>query len=168
MMIKKTVLLSVFVIFSYSMFSIKAAENVDTEAEASDKTLLTSLFTVVLKCFKDADWGTCGEMLTVKYDISQPKYKACTCHMACAGDELGLINKNGEGVPAKFLEYLNRTKNPSIKNELQVVYDKCQNVKGSDKCDLSEKFAICAFTESPALKDRVTTLVQTVMKMKQK
>lgn len=44
--------------YLYYVFQmIQAAENVDTAAEASDKTLLTKLFSVVLKCFKDADWG---------------------------------------------------------------------------------------------------------------
>ncbi|XP_026808362.1 uncharacterized protein LOC113550612 [Rhopalosiphum maidis] len=164
MIIKKTLLVSMFVLLG-CMFSINKASD---DADAGDKELMSKLFTVVFKCFKDADWGTCGEMVTTKYDITQAKYKQCTCHMACAGEELGMINSNGQPEPAKFLEYVNRINNPGIKSQLQHIYDKCQNVKGADKCDLAEQFAMCAFKESPALKERVITLIEMLMKMKPK
>ncbi|XP_025201696.1 uncharacterized protein LOC112599143 [Melanaphis sacchari] len=164
MIIKKTLLVSVFVFFG-CMFSINKASD---DADKGDKELMSKLFTVVFKCFKDADWGTCGEMVTTKYDITQAKYKQCTCHMACAGEELGMINKDGQSEPSKFLEYVNRINNSSIKSQLQHIYDKCQNVKGVEKCDLAEQFAICAFKESPTLKDRVTTLIEMLVKMKPK
>nr|AHJ80895.1 odorant binding protein 9 [Aphis glycines] len=164
MIIKKTLLVSGFVLFG-CMFSINKAAD---DADAKDKELMSKLITVAFKCFKDADWGTCGEMITTKYDITQAKYKQCTCHMACAGEDLGLINSNGQPEPAKFLEYVKRINNSVIKSQLQHIYDKCQNVKGTEKCDLAEQFAICAFKESPEMKERVTKLIEMLVKMKPK
>ncbi|XP_015378172.1 PREDICTED: uncharacterized protein LOC107172399, partial [Diuraphis noxia] len=78
------------------------------------------------------------------------------------------INASGQPEPAKFLEYVNRVNNSGIKSQMQHIYDKCQNVKGVEKCDLAEQFAICAFKESPALKERMTTLLEMLVKMKPK
>ncbi|XP_025407014.1 uncharacterized protein LOC112680971 [Sipha flava] len=163
MIFKKTFLVLVFTVYCY-MSSIKGAD----DKEAGDRELIAKLLTVVLRCFKDANWTACSEMIKTKYDPTQTKYKQCTCQLACAGEELEMINSKGEPVPSKFLDYTNRINSPTIKKEMQTIYDKCNTVKGTDKCDLSEKFAICALKESPAIKDRIIMLTDTLMKIKQK
>ncbi|XP_050421192.1 uncharacterized protein LOC126833729 [Adelges cooleyi] len=147
----KVLLVAVFVLVG-SMYLSQVAGDADGEK-------LAKFLAVGIKCFNNIDLDVCSEMMNGEYDITQQKYKDCTCALACMGKDMGLI-VDGKPVPGAYMKLVDQLENASVKAELTEIHEKCANPKGDDECAISENFMTCALKTSPKLKERMTTMMK--------
>ncbi|XP_050544670.1 uncharacterized protein LOC126907435 [Daktulosphaira vitifoliae] len=151
MFIKKVFLVAVFVILG-SMFYSKASD---------DKEKLAKFISSGMKCFSNVNIDACAEMLEIDYDKTQQKYIDCKCALACVGKDFNLLEE-GKAKRENYVKIMDEIQNATVKAMMKNIHDSCPDPEGADECIMAGNFMNCALKNSPAIKERITSLMHAV------